>query len=118
MSAAAQIPNQGQNVVEKAPNGALLFTRPWFMFFQRVSALVNGQSNPPAVVVVGASPFSYEATSSGFVIVEGGTVSLLEYGRGVVFTSLGVTQGPIPISAGDVLRITHTGAPNVTLVAQ
>jgi hypothetical protein len=118
MATNAQVPNAAQPVVQKDPTGNLVFTSPWYRFFQSVSGLVGGQANAPQSIAVGASPFSYESQGAGIVIVQGGTVTALDYGRNGAFTALGVTQGPIQISAGDVLRVTHTGAPNMTLVRQ
>jgi predicted Rossmann-fold nucleotide-binding protein len=69
-----------------------------------------------AAVAVGASPFDYKVPGTGAVIVTGGTVTALSYGRNGTFTALGVIVGIIPLSKGDTLRITYTVLPTVTFV--
>lgn len=70
----------------------------------------------PAAITVSASPFSYKAPGSGVVVITGGTVSLIEYGRGAVFTTSGLTTGLVPISRGDTVRVTYTVAPTMTFI--
>lgn len=67
-------------------------------------------------VALGASPFDYKAPATGYVIVAGGTVSALAYGRDGTFTTIGVVAGIIPISRGDTLRITYTVVPTVSFL--
>lgn len=106
------MPSTRQAVVETAPNGTQQFTVPWYRFFNTLS-----QSNQaPAGITVGASPFSYTAPQAGVVLVSGGTVTLIEYGRGGVFTNIGTIAGAIPVSQGDVIRVTYTMLPAMTFV--
>lgn len=72
-------------------------------------------SGAPAVQVVtmGASPSSYIVPSSGKIVVRGGTVSLIEIGRGGTFVNTGLKIAVLPVSRGDVVRITYTVAPTV-----
>lgn len=106
------IPSTRETVVELAPNGTQQFTRPWYRFFNALS-----QSNQaPAAIAVGVSPFSYTAPQAGVVLISGGTVSAIAYGRGGVFTNIGTTAGPVPISQGDVVRVTYTVLPTMTFV--
>lgn len=72
--------------------------------------------NAPASITVGASVFSYKAAASGNVIVTGGTVTLIEYGRGGVFTTCGITAGIVPVSAGDTVRVTYAVLPTMTFI--
>lgn len=67
-------------------------------------------------ITVGASPYSYTATSNGMAIVAGGTVSSIEYGRNGVYTDIGVIAGVVPTQAFDVVRVTYTVAPTMTFV--
>ena len=72
---------------------------------------------PPSnemTVIVGVSPFVYQATARGYLIVSGGTVSGITYARtfGVNYPT-GQTAGMFPVSLGDILTITHTGAPTM-----
>jgi hypothetical protein len=75
---------------------------------------------PPAnvsPVTVGASPYDYIAPVKGSVIVQGGTVTSLEFSRdGTSFYDVGQTSGMFLLNQSDYLRITHAGAPTVTFV--
>lgn len=107
-----QVPASRQPVVEQGPAGASLFTRAWFLFFQRLAN--SGQDASP--VTVGASPFTYDANDSGLLIITGGTVSLIEYGRNSTFTNTGLISGIVPLADGDRVRITYTVVPTVTFI--
>jgi hypothetical protein len=89
----------------------------WYFFWQALS--VGNPPGPESALVVTASPFTYQATQKGFVIVSGGTVSLIQFSRtpGVNYAT-GETAGVFPLSAGDRLIITYTVAPTVTFVQQ
>ena len=89
--------------------------RDWYRFFAGIF-----QGLPPAnvqVPVVGASPYSYSAVRRGSLIVQGGTVSAIEFSRdGTDFYDVGATSGMFALNASDVLRITYSVLPNVTFV--
>jgi hypothetical protein len=89
----------------------------WYRFLQ---AIYKG--NPPADVQpisLGVSPATYVAQQKGFLIVSGGTVSLIQFSRdGVSNYTTGQTSGAIPVSAGDSLIVTYTVLPTVTFVPQ
>lgn len=88
-------------------------SQPWWRFFNLLFAKPGAES----AVTVTASPFLKSFTQDGFVIVEGGTVSLIEYLRGssVLTTyNLGITKGQIVVKNGDAIQITYTVAPTVT----
>ncbi len=87
----------------------------WYFFF---AGLFQGLApEPEASITVGASPFAYVAPRGGFVIVQGGAVSLIEFSRdGVTFYNTAQTQGIIPLSSTDQLRVTYSLLPNVTFV--
>lgn len=75
---------------------------------------------PPSAensIVVGPSPFTYQTTQKGFVIVTGGTVSLIQFKR-VNTYSTGQTSGVFPLSFADQLIVTWTGKPTMTFVPQ
>jgi len=113
---AVQIPSSRQAVVELAPNKMLAFTVPWYRFFGLLLGLAAPSGADPAVIAVGVSPFSYDVANFGTVFVAGGTVSAIELGRNGVFTNTGTIAGPIPVSEGDVVRVTYTVLPTMTLV--
>lgn len=75
-------------------------------------------SGAPAMVGVtpGASPYTYLTLDAGRAILKGGTVSLVEVGRGGTFVDVGVVAGCIPMSRGDQIRITYTVVPTMTFM--
>lgn len=90
-------------------------TRDWYVCW---TGLVNGQpTGIPAPVTAGPSPYTYKASQGGTLIIQGGTVSMVSFSRdGVTNFNTGQTQGMFPVSAGDTLIITYSGAPNLTFV--
>lgn len=90
-------------------------TRGWYSFWL---GLLQGQpAGPVAAITVGASPYTYVATLGGTVIVDGGTVSEIDFSRdGVTFYNTGVTAGMLPVSQGDQLVVTWSGKPTMTFV--
>jgi hypothetical protein len=72
-----------------------------------------------AAVTPGASPYIYSAPVGGALIVQGGTVTLIEFSRdGVTWFDVGVVAGMLPVNAADQLRITYAVAPTLTFVPQ
>jgi 2-keto-4-pentenoate hydratase len=69
---------------------------------------------PLAAVAVGASPFTYVAPDNGKLVVQGGTVSLVELGRKGSFVTTGITAGVVPVARGDQVRVTYTVLPTAT----
>ena len=90
-------------------------TRGWYTFWL---GLLQGQPmGSPTGIVPGVSPFSYVVPLGGTVILSGGTVSKVEVSRdGVTFYVTGQTSGMFPISQGDTLRTTYSGAPVMTFI--
>ena len=73
---------------------------------------------PPSAetqVTVGASPFSYQAPKKGFLIISGGTVSLVQFTR-IGTYSTGMVSGMFPVSLGDTMTVTYSGIPTITFV--
>jgi hypothetical protein len=72
----------------------------------------------PSTVTVGASPFTYLATSRQAVHVVGGTVSGASYARGTTSLPLAIAAGGqiLEMNAGDALTITYTVAPTITVI--
>lgn len=72
-------------------------------------------STAPAVQAVtpGASPYTFTAPDPGKLVVQGGTVSLIELGRGSTFVTTGLTSGIVPVARGDLVRVTYTVVPTV-----
>jgi hypothetical protein len=89
----------------------------WYRFFQGVY-----QGKPPALEATqtaATSPYTFTASQKGFLIVQGGTVSMVQFSRGgAVNYNTGVTQGCFPVSAGDSIIVTYSVVPNTTFVPQ
>jgi hypothetical protein len=92
-----------------------LTASPWYFFWQGMfQGLPPGAESP---VTPGASPYVYTAAVKGFMLITGGTVSLVEFSRdGTTFYSYGSTSGQFTINAADRLRVTYTVAPTMTFV--
>ncbi len=73
----------------------------------------------PSAIAVGGSAFSYQNLDQQrqAVIVEGGTVSAIEFSRdNVNWYNVGETAGYYILMPADYLRVTYTVAPNMTKV--
>lgn len=109
MNGIQNIPNAGDKMVDAQGRP----TQAWWRFFNKLFAKPPAESG----ITVTASPFLTGFTKDGFVIVEGGTVSLIELLRGssVITTyNLGATAGQFVVKNGDAIQITYTVAPTVT----
>lgn len=85
----------------------------------QVDPQVSARSILPFAITPGASPYTYQNTNtySADVIVSGGGVSLLEFSRnGAAFFSTGSFYGMFTLSPYDLLRVTYSSAPTMTLV--
>jgi len=67
-------------------------------------------------VTPGASPATVTADRDGYLVIAGGTVSVLEYVRAGSATDTGVVAGLFPILVGDAMKITYSSAPTVTFI--
>lgn len=88
----------------------------WYFFF---AGLFQGLApEPESAVDLDASPAIFTAPRGGFLIIQGGTVSLVEWSRdGVTFYNTAQTQGIFPLSSTDQLQITYSVLPTaVTFV--
>ena len=88
----------------------------WYRFFQDLDNI--RAPGPEQSITVGVSPFLYHATAGGgFLIVSGGTVSLIEFTRNqTTFYATGETAGVFQMANEDSYRITYTVKPTVTFV--
>ena len=71
---------------------------------------------PATTVILTGSPFIYTAESDGYVVVTGGTVTMQEYGRIGLYTSIGSLNSLTPVNSGDTFRVTYTVAPTMTFI--
>lgn len=68
-----------------------------------------------SVVTSPNSPFTYIAPVGGTLIVNGGTVSQIQYSRdGANFYVVGQSAGMFPLSQGDQLVIQYSAPPTMT----
>lgn len=92
-------------------------SRTWRLFFTDVWK--GKPQGSIASVTVTASPFTYQAASKGFMVVQGGTVSLIQFTRdGVTNVTTGQTSGCIPLCQGDSVIVTYSILPTLTWVPQ
>jgi len=67
-------------------------------------------------VTPGASPYTFRSGRDGYVIVQGGTVTQVDYVRLGVATKTGALAGLFPLLSGDGLQVTYTVAPTMTFI--
>lgn len=89
------------------------FSASWYRWMHDTE--VGTPPSAEAFVTVTASPFSYQATVKGFLIVTGGTVSQIQFTRSNTYAT-GQTSGTFPLSVADTITITYSGVPTVTFV--
>jgi len=116
-----QIPSSRVPITE---DGAALISREWYRFLYNMFVL-NGSggaptyTNPSTPVVASASPFLYTNTETYTVdlMISGGGVSQLEFSRdGITYYDTGSYYGMFTLSPSDMLRVTYTQAPILTLI--
>lgn len=105
-----RIPDFGQALVAKGVTNSA-----WFRYW---SGLFSGApTGNISVVTVSSSPFTYKAPVGGTVIIQGGTVTQVQFSRdGASFYIAGQTNGLFPMSQGDLLVVTFSVPPNMTFV--
>lgn len=109
MNGIKNLPNAGDKLIDEQGRPS----QAWYRLFSRLF------SKPPreSSITVGASPFLTGFTEDGFVVVEGGTVSVIELLRGtsvVTAYNLGATAGQFVVKNGDAIQVTYTVAPTIT----
>lgn len=85
----------------------------WYQFLARLAQLTAEQPMAPAAV--GASPFTFTATTIGNLFITGGTVSSIVLARSGVALTCQKDQF-IPMAAGDTVTVTYTVKPTMTFV--
>ena len=89
----------------------------WYLFWRN---LLEGA--PPAAeyaITPTTSPFIFQAPQKGFLIVQGGTVIMVQFSRnGVTNYNTGAIAGCFPVSLGDSITVRYTSAPTLTFVPQ
>lgn len=72
----------------------------------------------PETLTVGASPYTYDLVVAGTVVVQGGTVTKVEFSRdgGATLVDCGAIAGMFPALAADQIVVTYTVAPTMTFI--
>jgi len=106
------LPSVSQPLNEKGTTSKV-----WYRF---LSDLHTGRPTASEYAVTPTvSPFTFVAPIKGSLIVQGGTVSLIQFSRnGTNNYTTGQTQGMFALSAGDSLIINYSVAPSLTFVPQ
>jgi hypothetical protein len=88
------------------------------MIFSVPDLADSSGSQAPRTVTVGASPFTYRATSRQAIHIVGGTISAASYARGAVVLTVGLLAGGeiFEMNAGDVMTITYLTVPTITVI--
>lgn len=111
--------NYDQPLTKKGDPQSVDFGR----FLLQLCQIVNFQQRliAPSSQTVTASPYTYTNNTANdqSVIVQGGTVSLIQYIRnGGTPINVGTTAGMFSLSPLDSLRVTYTVAPTITVVVR
>lgn len=69
---------------------------------------------PLVTMAMGTSPYVYTAPADGWVVVQGGVISVIELGRKGVFALTGINAGVMPVATGDQVRLTFVTPPTLT----
>jgi hypothetical protein len=77
---------------------------------------VERPTSAAETVTPGASPYTFTANRDGFLIVQGGTVSRIDYIRLASTVQIGVVAGLFPVQLGDGIKVTYTVVPTVTFI--
>jgi hypothetical protein len=96
--------SQGQNT-----------TAAWYRYFQQTEL-----GTPPSAevsITVGSSAFTYTAPKKGFVIVSGGTVSVIAFARTPgVFYPTGQISGMFQVAFNDQIQVIYSSRPTMIFV--
>lgn len=92
-----------------------IINRTWYQFWIDVwKGKPQGGISPQAVT---SSPFTYQAATKGFMVIQGGTVTLIQFTRdGITNVNTGQTAGCIPLAQGDLVIVTYSVAPTMTWI--
>jgi hypothetical protein len=85
----------------------------WYQWVARISQLTA--ERPFAVVTVGASPFTFTASTIGHIILQGGTVSSIVLERSGVQINCQENQF-VPMAANDTVTLAYSVAPVMIFV--
>lgn len=92
-------------------------TREFYRFIENLFIAAGG-GGPLLTITLTGSPFVYVSPIMAYIVVQGGTVSKLEFSRdtGTTWIDLGTVAGMFTLEAQDEMRVTYTVAPTMTSV--
>ncbi len=106
------------NVTFRITNNTIIGATLFFNLAPGTAVIDNNQgySPAPAAISVTASPFAYTNQDNypETVLVQGGTVSEIDFGAGANYNNTGLTQGAFYVKPGWGLKVTYSGAPTMT----
>lgn len=76
----------------------------------------NNSSGPAVTVTPTGSPFTYTAPSNGAILLNGGTLSTMQYKRGSTTSLLGLGTSQIVVAAGDQVTFSYLTPPTITFI--
>jgi hypothetical protein len=82
----------------------------------RIGGVLGDGVASPAVLTGFISPFSYTPLKAGSVIIQGGTVTKIQYSRGLFTIDLAVLNGKFELQAGDTIKVTYAVTPTITFL--
>lgn len=65
----------------------------------------------PIPITIGASVFTYTAPYDGWVVINGGTVSLVQFSRDGGSTLFAIAGSLVPVCKGDQVKVTYSVIP-------
>ena len=85
---------------------------------ERSGGILGAGISPPVVLTASSSPYSYTTIVAGSIIVDGGTVTKIQYIRGSASITLAVLNGKLELQPSDTVKVTYTVAPTLTFLPQ
>ena len=99
------------SVLQAFVNSAKGIVEPWIQYLQQFTIA------PPAFadVIVGTSPFEYQAAEPGNLFISGGTVSLITLTRGTDTITVSPTK-LVPVAVDDIVEVTYSVLPTIKFI--
>lgn len=82
----------------------------WYRFWNDINQ--GTPSSQELTLTPTGSPFTYQATQGGFLVVSGGTISSIVFTRVGSYT-LGTVAGAFPMAAGDQITVSYSMVPTI-----
>lgn len=83
--------------------------------YNTLRQLITGSNQALSTVTI-ASGVGYTAPLAGTLIVSGGSVTSITFKRQGTVTTLGITNGSVPVSQGDIITLIYSSAPTIYFI--